>query len=625
MTDKIKVFGNANTDEFYIVSQTRNFELNEYFILKDEDKSIPVEVVQTTSSQLCIPGMLPIDVPKEYIEYLELNPSNRTYFAKVKVLIHLSKPCVSDNVQIAKFEEVESILINCNDVDNSMILGGIQGTSSMYEDLPAYLKNIAPIFLNGKIRKQTDVPFIIDQSTHRENPHMGYFGGTGSGKSYALRVTCEELMKNQIPGILIDPHYEMDFNERNSEYGIDYSKRNRVFYIGKDIGIRFTELTSSELIRLCEFVDPLTQPQQATLETLYERGMSQMELTNRIEKIKEIISINEKYSKKDITEYMDNLQAENSDIAILYHNKKSSISNATSLEALSWKINKLISSTIFSEHGINKIEETLLSGKLAIIRGDMNKLKMLSSYLVTKMYDRRRLYQDSITKENLRSVEFFPMFYIIFDEAHGFAPAGTDQKMMPTKKVLKNIAQEARKYGVFMILGTQRVGLLDSTIVSQMNTKFIFRTTNAEDLATIEKECNLKKSEVKLLPDLPSGYCIATSPTLSKNFHIKFRSAFTKSPHTINCFEELRDYNKNNNNEKEIEERVLQVALDFVDTFKTVKKREYPALIAELSKVSKDEVDTNYVLSILSQLHSIGCIEAEKAPMNMGYIYISKK
>ncbi|WDU82706.1 helicase HerA domain-containing protein [Caloramator sp. Dgby_cultured_2] len=45
-------------------------------------------------------------------------------------------------------------------------------------------------------------------------PHIGIFGGSGSGKSFGMRVILEEIMKLNIPTVVLDPHYEMDFSKK---------------------------------------------------------------------------------------------------------------------------------------------------------------------------------------------------------------------------------------------------------------------------------------------------------------------------------------------------------------------------------------------------------------------------
>lgn len=623
MSNRVKILGNLSAKEIYLVSQEREFEVNEYFILEDKHTSTPLEVVEISASPLCIQGMLPIDVPESYINYLGLEPSKVTFFAKAKPLNHLNKLILSDSVRVAEFDELKDILINSDNIDDSFVLGTIQGTSSMYNNMPNIYKDIAPQFKNGELTHQGGVPFIIDPSKQREYPHTGYFGGSGSGKSFALKVTCEELMKNNFPGIVIDPHHEMEFKEKSSKYGIDYKDKNDVYLMGDDIGITFTELNISELIQLCEFIDPLTQPQQATLQVLYDTGMTQTALKSRITLIKEILQKKETCRPDEYGQFKEELGASRADELIYFEKVKDSISNSKAVEALSWKINKLLDCGIFNSNGISRVEKTLLQGKLAIIRGDVKRLQMVSSYLINKLYQKRRRYQDSVTKKSQEEVSFFPMFFIILDEAHNFAPNGNDERMSPTKRILKVIAQEARKYGVFEMMCTQRIGLLDSTIVAQMNNKFVFRTTNAQDLNTIKMECNLNEEELDLLPELPSGYCIATSPTLSKNFHVKFRSTFTKSPHTLDCFKELKDYNKKHNNHDELEMKAMEHVLDFVDTIKVVRKSSYPTLIRDISRIANKDVTLDYVLFILNKLYSIEKIDIERHPM--GDIYKSIK
>ena len=625
--DNIKILGNLTTKEIYLVSQDRNFEINEYFILEDGTKKVPLEVTEVYSTPICINGMFPIETPNEYFEFLNLEKVKMTFYAKAKILGSLNRVIVTNTVRPAKFEELKNILIGCENVDESLVLGGIQGTSLMYDEMPNKLKNIAPMLKDGCISPQEEVPFLVDLSKQREYPHIGFFGGSGSGKSFGLKVMNEELMKNQIPGILIDPHHEMEFKERNSLYGVDYKERNEVFLIGTDLGIKFTELRLSELVQLCEFIDPLTQPQQATLQALYDIGMDREALRSRVNIIKEILQKKETLSPKDYKAYEAELADGRADDLIYFDKVKNSISNAKAIEALAWKLNKLLDCGIFNSNGVSNIEKAMLKGKLAIIRGDLRKLQMVSSYLINKLYKKRRNYQDSITKNLTNKLpnnsdcdaEFFPMFFIILDEAHNFAPNSLDEKMSPTKRVLKTIAQEARKYGVFQIMCTQRIGLLDPTIVAQMNTKFIFRTTNVQDLGVIEAECNLSQEEVNLLPDLPSGSCIATSPTLSKNFRMKFRTTFTKSPHTLNCFEELRDYNAKNNNHDEDEKLAMEHVLDFVNTIKVIRSSSYPTLIRDLSRILNKDVTVDYVLFILDKLYSIGKVDVQKH--SMGNIY----
>lgn len=619
MDNKIKIFGNIGLREFYIVSQEETIELNEYFILKDSKNSTPVEAVEVFSSPVCISGMTPFEVPESYIKKLGLDENKPTTFAKVKILNHLFAPIMANYVERATFEDVKHLLITSKEISTSMILGGIVGTESIYEKTPSIYKGIAPMFENGEVIEQRTVPFIIDPSKQQEYPHTGFFGGSGSGKSYGLNDYCEELMNQKIPALALDPHHEMDFNTPYDSIGKDYSDRNEVFTIGEkigEIGIKFTELNINELCLLFEFMDGLTEAQRASLEAIYTKGMTSVSLESNLNKIKEIVAIKESSKHPDAFKaYLSNLCNDDIELFQLYTSNKNKISNLSSLQALSWKLAKLLNTKIFNTSGVEKVENALLQSKLAIIRGNIKEMQMVSSYLISKVYSRRRSYQDSINKKGTYSdsVDFFPMFCVIVDEAHNFAPNGADSKMSPTKSILKTIAQEARKYGVFEVMCTQRIGLLDPTIVAQMNTKFIFRTTNAHDMEMIKKECNLTEEELLLLPDFPSGYSIVTSPTLPKNFNIRFRAGYTKTPHKVDCFEELRKYNKENIDS--IDTNIESYILNFLNSKGKIDSRCYDKMIPEIEKLTNQEVDVNFLLSFLRKLDSIGKIRRKKSVM----------
>ena len=88
---KLKILGSLSTKEIYLVSQDRDFEINEYFILEDSKTSTPIEVTEISSSPLCVEGMLPIDVPQTYLNYLKLEVEKTTFFAKAKPLNLLTR------------------------------------------------------------------------------------------------------------------------------------------------------------------------------------------------------------------------------------------------------------------------------------------------------------------------------------------------------------------------------------------------------------------------------------------------------------------------------------------------------------------------------------------------------
>lgn len=71
---------------------------------------------------------------------------------------------------------------------------------------------------------------------------------------------------------------------------------------------------------------------------------------------------------------------------------------------------------------------------------------------------------------------------IVIDEAHRFLPEGGDT---PAHRTLSTIAKEGRKYGVGLMLVTQRPSEIDSAVLSQCGSMIALRTTNSADRSKI--------------------------------------------------------------------------------------------------------------------------------------------
>jgi DNA helicase HerA-like ATPase len=71
---------------------------------------------------------------------------------------------------------------------------------------------------------------------------------------------------------------------------------------------------------------------------------------------------------------------------------------------------------------------------------------------------------------------------LLLEEAHRFVPEGGKN---PANTILSTVAKEGRKYGVGLMVVTQRPTEIDSTILSQCGTVIALRTTNSADRAKI--------------------------------------------------------------------------------------------------------------------------------------------
>ncbi|UCC19323.1 MAG: DUF87 domain-containing protein [Promethearchaeota archaeon] len=101
----------------------------------------------------------------------------------------------------------------------------------------------------------------------------------------------------------------------------------------------------------------------------------------------------------------------------------------------------------------------------------------------------KKLY-DASTVRNI------PPFYLFLDEAHLFA----GKKQTETCDVVKLFAQEGRKFGANIVIGTQRPQLLDTTIRAQAGTWVVHNLSDIRDIgitiSSAEDLSNENKSDI---------------------------------------------------------------------------------------------------------------------------------
>ena len=155
------------------------------------------------------------------------------------------------------------------------------------------MKGLCEMYSKGKAFKTKNVPFYLDLRSFQQYPHIGVFGGSGSGKSFGLRVIMEEIMKHRFPAVMLDPHYEMEFSEsqENIQEKQDFNDAFKKFQIGEHIGVEFKNLSRRDLLALLSAVSPLTEAMSSAVEMLHLRGDTYLSFSNRLELLSEALEI----------------------------------------------------------------------------------------------------------------------------------------------------------------------------------------------------------------------------------------------------------------------------------------------------------------------------------------------
>ncbi len=101
---------------------------------------------------------------------------------------------------------------------------------------------------------------------------------------------------------------------------------------------------------------------------------------------------------------------------------------------------------------------------------------------------------------------------IVVEEAHNLAPSSEDKA---SKRALLRIAREGRKWGLSLVLVTQRPGFIDQDILSQAASLIALRITNPDDLSGLKRSVESVSQEmINRLPDLDPGQALVSGPAL---------------------------------------------------------------------------------------------------------------
>lgn len=609
----MKVVGITTQQEVFIGSKTRNFRINEFLILEDPYQGDLIgEAVEAKTFNRYIPlnvsGDFVDNSVLESLKSLGYNIDEETiYIAKVRLLNEALYPVqTGSDVRIPEFHEVKDLMIKTR-VDEGLTLGVIRNTDDMAQGMDEEYKNLLYTFGEKGLEPQREIPFIMDIKAMHHYPHIGVFGGSGSGKSFGLRVVLEEIMEKNIPTIVLDPHFEMDFSgkaEYLEEQEIDFGDKFKCLQVGYHVGVKFEDLSAQDLKNLLDAASNLTDAMNNVVDVLFKRRSSFQSFYSKLSMLTEaqeegsIDRINGRISEAgDI----DERKAWEARKELYMSYDKTCPYN--SVKGIMWRLKRLENEGIFSKD-IKEIEDGLQNGKLMVVQGNTRMLQVFSTYLLNNLYHKRREYKDALYKKTV--ADYFPPFIVVTDEAHNFAPKGYNS---PSKSILKEISQEGRKYGAFLILATQRPTLLDETITAQLNTKFIFRTVRSSDIQTIKEETDLTVEETKRLPYLRTGDVFISSASMGRTIFGRIRAAFSSSPHSENPFDELK------NKIKQTEEEWIDILKDKFP----IDDTEFLNIIGDIERERSIKITITALEDKLKQLEINGYLK--KKETIFGYRY----
>lgn len=345
---------------------------------------------------------------------------------------------------------------------------------------------------------KTDI--VLKKSSIQRHFFIG--GTTGSGKSYAMGVVAEELIKHNLPVIFIDTQ---------DEYSAFVLKnKGKVVEPGKDFNIRISSLTESEFISILpkSMQDSSLQLDVAT----YTFG----DLKNQI-----LRGERQKFRIDDML-----LQT---DAAAQLLATKSVPATSTTVRR---KLETLRSNQIFGEGcGAADWRKFMYPCMAINCKNLMSRdLQIIATAVLRELQD-------------LRLRNHIPPYVAVVDEAHLFVPQGEGS---PCKQIIREGVRIGRHHGICMVLMTQSPVDIDKSVIRQCNTRLVFALEPDQLDAIKGVKADATDEMLRALPKMPQGTCLisGTYESLKHTIPVKIRQRTTKDSEggkTPDIFQEMQD------------------------------------------------------------------------------------
>lgn len=499
------VFGDASPTEFYFVTDENKHPPRwEYVLVKSKEnidgEEVEVDVIAQIdaiySSSMALSGKPSLDVVEKI---RDAGLVDRKLFAKARVLGFLYEGNVL---------QPRRAIYPGNDV--------FRAPENILKDFYSYTEE--GLFIGHLITRQ-DVPVSISVRGFRR--HLAILAQTGAGKSYTAGVLLEELLKKGATVVVLDPHADYVFLSRRKD-GSKFSDRISVFrtpestgrYDESQIGkvnsyeVKFSDLSIDEIVTVCGISERWTKIIGAIREAIEELGKS--------------------YSLNDLIKKLEER------------------GDPDSLRALNY-VRRLSKIRVFGS-ATTDIEKLLKPKHISVV--DLSGLDdRVSDYIAFRILS--GIYEKAETQQYR-----YPVFVFV-EEAHRFIP---NRENTLSKGIIKRIAAEGRKFGVFLVLITQRPYKIDPDALSQCNSQIIMRMTNPEDQRAVKNSSErMSESLLNDLPGLNVGEAVIVGEVTRAPVMVKIRQRETEEGGAdIDVVEKLREAVKEAEEEEESREDRLR-------------------------------------------------------------------
>jgi len=334
------------------------------------------------------------------------------------------------------------------------------------------------INIGGLITRE-EVKVQLDPNGFRR--HVAVIAQTGAGKSYLVGLVLEKLLPLGASIIVLDPNSDYVMMKKNRSGGASSIADDVVIYrppgikgrryTDEDIGgadsytVEFNRLQDTEIFEIAGINE----------KWVHLRGI----ITDALKSLEGI------YSPKQLMERLNWIAINDED-----RQRREAAGRASNY------IRRLTNYKVWGTKDI-PLDDLTRPKYMSII--DLAGLQRnVTQYIVQKTLS--DIWQLAVTG-GLQ----FPIF-VVLEEAHNFVPA--DQGGF-SSRTIERIAAEGRKFGIFLLVVTQRPNKINSNVLSQCNSQIIMRLTNPDDMSAVRRSSEgLSEDLFNDLPGLNKGEAV---------------------------------------------------------------------------------------------------------------------
>lgn len=330
--------------------------------------------------------------------------------------------------------------------------------------------------------------------------HLSVLAKTGAGKSYTVGVILEEFLNHKVPLVILDPHGEYsslrspNMEEKELDAMVRFGVRPKQFQAQiREYAIDTHLNPDAERLRL----EGLNLEAREIVDILPTR-LSGGQVGVLYQAVKDVQDHSPSYTLRDVMDA----------VGLNKSNAKWNVLNA--LEALE-------ATGLFHIKG-TPVKDLVRPGKCTIIN-----LKGVGPDIQEVVAARLTAMLWSARKKNQ-----VPPHILVVEEAHNFCPergVGT----AVSGPVLRTVASEGRKFGMGLVIISQRPAKVDKNVLSQCNTQLVLKVTNPNDLkaivSSVEGITNQTADEVQRLN---VGTCLVAGGGLTQPVLVDIRPRLTR-------------------------------------------------------------------------------------------------